>query len=70
MVFRNVRLECISSGAELLAVRTSVACSGNMTALYVVLACCLVLGRVATLITRKQTTLSLVNLLFYCIIQG
>lgn len=41
-----------------------------MAALYVVLAGCLVLGRVATLITCKQTTVSLVNLRLYGIIQG
>ena len=70
MVFGNVRLKCISSWAEFLAVRTSVAWRGNMTALYVVLAGCLVLGRVATFITCKQSTVSLVNLRLYCIIQG
>ena len=41
-----------------------------MAALNVILAGCLVLGRVATLITCKQTTVSLVKLRLYGIIQG
>ena len=41
-----------------------------MAALNVILAGCLVLGRVTTLITCKQATVSLENLRLYCIIQS